>query len=196
LVSTLFDVAAPTDWERVGTRGIVDRYREPGRAGGNTGPNVAPAVSVVPLRSEHAEAVCRYGLHPDVWRLARLEPPLTQEHVRDLIVRDEASARLRRFGIIGAESDFLGAMALHSQDESAELSYWVRRDRWGQGIATMAVTVLLSTPQARAMAPQVTARIAGDNLPSIRVVEKTGFAETTADGAAAVRHFVKQWDNN
>lgn len=194
LVSALFEVATPADWERVATRGILDRYREQRPAGGIAGPNVAPAVSVVPLRPEHAEAVCRHGLHPDVWRLARLEPPVSPEHVRALIVRDEASAQLRRFAIIGAESEFLGAMALRSQDDSASLSYWVRRDRWGQGIATNAVRALLSTPQARSMAPQVTANIAADNLLSIRVVEKTGFAETAADDAAGVTHFVKRWD--
>jgi RimJ/RimL family protein N-acetyltransferase len=196
LVSTLFDIAAPADWERVATRGIVDRYRGSGPAGGNEKPNVAPAVSVVPLRAEHAEAMCRFASHPDVWRPAGLQPQLTHEHTRDLIVRDEASAQLRRFAIIGAESDFLGAMALRMQDDAAALSYWVRRDRWGQGIATMAARVLLSTPQARSMAPRVTARIAADNLPSIRVVEKTGFAEAMADGLAGVRHFVRQWDDN
>ncbi len=196
LVSTLFDVATPADWERVATRGIVDRYREAWPAGGNVGPNAASAVSVVPLRAEHGEAMCRYSLHPDVWRLARLDPPLTQEHVRDLIVRDEASAQLKRFAIIGTESDFLGAMALRRQDGSASLSYWVRRDRWGQGIATAAVRALLSTPQARSLAPQVTASVAADNLPSIRVVEKMGFTETTADDADGVRHFVKRWEDD
>ena len=52
-----------------------------------------------------------------------------------------------------------------------EVSYWLGKPFWGQGIATAALRVLLLQVTAR----PIYARVAQDNLGSLRVLEKCGF---------------------
>ncbi len=52
-----------------------------------------------------------------------------------------------------------------------EVSYWLGKDYWGQGIATEALSAFLGQQQARPLY----ARAAKDNRASIRVLEKCGF---------------------
>jgi RimJ/RimL family protein N-acetyltransferase len=52
-----------------------------------------------------------------------------------------------------------------------EVSYWLGRQFWGQGIATQALTELLACVKTRPLY----ARAAKDNLASVRVLEKCGF---------------------
>jgi|SRR5262245_2883883 len=58
-----------------------------------------------------------------------------------------------------------------------EVSYWVGRDHWGRGVATTALAAFVS---GLAMRP-LYARAAGDNLASIRVLEKCGFVPIGRD---------------
>src|SRR6516165_10659580 len=52
-----------------------------------------------------------------------------------------------------------------------EVTYWIGREFWGQGIATAALSALL-----RAVKPRpLYARAAKDNIASLRVLEKCGF---------------------
>ena len=52
-----------------------------------------------------------------------------------------------------------------------EVGYWIGRAYWGKGIATRALAALLEEDTKRPLH----ARVAGDNLGSVRVLEKCGF---------------------
>lgn len=52
-----------------------------------------------------------------------------------------------------------------------EVSYWVGREYWGQGVATKALTAFIELLADRPLY----ARAAADNIASIRVLEKCGF---------------------
>jgi RimJ/RimL family protein N-acetyltransferase len=52
-----------------------------------------------------------------------------------------------------------------------EVTYWLGKEYWGQGIATRALSQFLGVVQARPLS----ARVARDNVASIRVLEKCGF---------------------
>lgn len=52
-----------------------------------------------------------------------------------------------------------------------EVGYWIGKSYWGKGVATAAVTAFLQHITAR----PIYARVAKDNLASIRVLEKCGF---------------------
>src|SRR5829696_9254215 len=52
-----------------------------------------------------------------------------------------------------------------------EVTYWIGREFWGQGIATKALAALLSAVKTRPLY----ARAAKDNIASLRVLEKCGF---------------------
>jgi RimJ/RimL family protein N-acetyltransferase len=60
------------------------------------------------------------------------------------------------------------------QDELGrpEVAYWIGKPYWGHGIATRALAALLARVRVR----PVYARVAKDNLGSLRVLEKGGFA--------------------
>ncbi|MBY0547494.1 MAG: GNAT family N-acetyltransferase [Candidatus Obscuribacterales bacterium] len=52
-----------------------------------------------------------------------------------------------------------------------EVSYWIAREHWGKGIATIALTQLISGIKLRPLY----ARAATDNVASFRVLQKCGF---------------------
>jgi len=52
-----------------------------------------------------------------------------------------------------------------------EVSYWIGREYWGQGVATKALTAFIELLPDRPLY----ARAAADNIASIRVLEKCGF---------------------
>ncbi|MBA2777262.1 MAG: GNAT family N-acetyltransferase [Chloroflexia bacterium] len=65
-----------------------------------------------------------------------------------------------------------GYVLAYESDGVPEVSYWIDRELWGQGIATHALNVFLSQFAHRPLR----ARAATDNRGSIRVLEKCGFA--------------------
>lgn len=54
------------------------------------------------------------------------------------------------------------------------IGYWVGRDFWGRGVATSALSQFLDYERTRPLV----ACVAQHNLPSIRVLEKSGFIRT------------------
>lgn len=63
------------------------------------------------------------------------------------------------------------------EDKRLEVSYWIGKSYWGQGIATRALQAFLTDIEARPLY----ARAAKDNLASLRVLEKCGFARIGED---------------
>ena len=65
----------------------------------------------------------------------------------------------------------LGSVLIYHRDGEPQLSYWIDKQYWGQGIATQAITLLLKEFTER----PVYASAAADNGGSRAVLEKTGF---------------------
>ncbi|MEV6170121.1 GNAT family N-acetyltransferase [Streptomyces sp. NPDC051954] len=74
-----------------------------------------------------------------------------------------------------ADGDVVGHSAVFGEPDEREVTYWIDRAYWGQGIATAALRELLATVPER----PVYARAAADNEPSRRVLEKCGFRLTS-----------------
>jgi RimJ/RimL family protein N-acetyltransferase len=70
-----------------------------------------------------------------------------------------------------------GSVASFVMDGKREVTYWLGREFWGQGIATQALAELLKIQTAR----PIHARAAKDNPASLRVLEKCGFKITGED---------------
>jgi RimJ/RimL family protein N-acetyltransferase len=65
-----------------------------------------------------------------------------------------------------------GHMLSYEEGGRPELTYWLGREHWGQGIATRALTEFLThTNRTR----PIFARAAKDNTASLRVLQKCGF---------------------
>jgi RimJ/RimL family protein N-acetyltransferase len=70
-----------------------------------------------------------------------------------------------------------GNILSHGWFGKPEVCYWIGREYWGKGVATEALSKLLGQVKARPLY----ARVAKDNLASLRVLEKCGFAISGED---------------
>jgi RimJ/RimL family protein N-acetyltransferase len=68
-----------------------------------------------------------------------------------------------------------GSVLSYEDEGKPEVSYWIGKAYWGKGIATWALKEFLAHHNTTR---PIYARVAKDNLGSIRVLEKCGFAIT------------------
>jgi ribosomal-protein-alanine N-acetyltransferase len=71
----------------------------------------------------------------------------------------------------------VGSIAKFEREGDAELTYWLDRKCWGQGIATLALVIFLAGEKARPLV----GRVAFDNVGSQKVLEKGGFVKIGTD---------------
>lgn len=70
-----------------------------------------------------------------------------------------------------------GSVLSYRMEGEPEVSYWLGREFWGKGIAAWALRQFLEFDRSRPMY----ARVAKDNLASLRVLQKCGFILTGED---------------
>jgi RimJ/RimL family protein N-acetyltransferase len=70
-----------------------------------------------------------------------------------------------------------GSVLCHHSFGLPEVSYWLGREFWGKGIATRALMAFLRLVTIR----PIYARVAKDNIASLRVLEKCGFVITAEE---------------
>lgn len=87
------------------------------------------------------------------WRRILADPAVTAR-----TITDEAGV------VVGHIQSFL-------DEGTPELTYWVDRARWGEGIGTAAVAAFLKLDRRRPLC----ARVAADNSRSVAVLERHGF---------------------
>jgi RimJ/RimL family protein N-acetyltransferase len=93
--------------------------------------------------------------------------------------RDSYIARFRRIladdkitnKVILVNDEIVGSVASFVVEGDTEVTYWIRRDLWGRGIATAALAELLREVTVRPLF----ARAAADNAGSARVLLRNGF---------------------
>jgi RimJ/RimL family protein N-acetyltransferase len=72
---------------------------------------------------------------------------------------------------VTADGRLVGTIACFVVDGDTEITYWIDRSWWGQGIASRALALFLDTVPVRPLY----ARAASDNVGSLRVLQKAGF---------------------
>ena len=75
------------------------------------------------------------------------------------------------------EGQVAGHVLVHGWFGEPEITYWIGKAFWGKGVASQALAQFLDIVAARPLY----ARVAKDNLPSLRVLEKCGFTITGED---------------
>lgn len=78
---------------------------------------------------------------------------------------------------IRLNDEIAGSIAKFVMENEAEITYWIDKQFWGQGIATTALKQFLTIEQTR----PIYARTAFDNYGSQKVLEKCGFIRTGQD---------------
>lgn len=87
------------------------------------------------------------------WRKIRHDPTIT---LKTIVVDDRVVGYVTTFEMFGER----------------DVSYWIGKEYWGRGIATLALSKFLEQIPLRPLY----GRAASDNLASIRVMQKCGFA--------------------
>lgn len=72
---------------------------------------------------------------------------------------------------ITRDDQLVGSIASFVADGNTEITYWIDRAVWGQGVATQALALFLETLETR----PVYARAASDNAGSLKVLRRAGF---------------------
>lgn len=76
--------------------------------------------------------------------------------------------------VIVMDGEVVGSVSCFKLDGLDSVGYWIARERWGRGIATRALGLLLEEVRTRPLH----ARAARSNGASIRVLERCGFRVT------------------
>lgn len=134
--------------------------------------NVAGEVSLRALRED------------DLPTMFEIQLDDTAQHLAAFVGQDarDRDAYLQKFRKILADDaivtkvvevggEVVGSVAVFPIEGDTEITYWIRKDWWGRGVATGAVAALLDEVTARPLY----GRVAEDNLGSIRVLERNGF---------------------
>ncbi|MFD4420486.1 GNAT family N-acetyltransferase [Agromyces sp. NPDC058484] len=130
---------------------------------------------VVTLRATRAgdlDALFTFGQQEEAVRMAAFTAPdpsdraMFDAHWRRILDDPRIETRTIR-----ADGAVVGSVVRWFEDDTAEVTCWIDPARWGEGIATRAVRLLLDVLHER----PVRARVAVDNSGSIAVLEKLGF---------------------
>jgi RimJ/RimL family protein N-acetyltransferase len=101
-------------------------------------------------------------------------------HMAKILALPDATNRA-----ITVDGRLVGSIASFVVDGDTEVTYWIDRSSWGQGIAGRALALLLELTPVR----PVFASAASDNVGSLRVLQRAGFAITgTRTGFANARN--------
>jgi RimJ/RimL family protein N-acetyltransferase len=84
-------------------------------------------------------------------------------------IRTDESVIIRT---IDRDGEVVGSVLSYETEGKPEVSYWIGQQFWGQGIATAALEQFLETCNPKR---PMLARVAKDNVASLRVLEKCGF---------------------
>ncbi|NUT02246.1 MAG: GNAT family N-acetyltransferase [Hamadaea sp.] len=89
-----------------------------------------------------------------------------EAHMRKIRANPEVT-----FRVITRDGAFAGTISSFVMEGDTEITYWVDRALWGQGVASQALELFLTQVTVRPLF----ARAASDNVGSLRVLEKAGF---------------------
>ncbi|MFE2045260.1 GNAT family N-acetyltransferase [Streptomyces sp. NPDC059477] len=147
------------------------------RADGTDRLRPAPTADVAlrPVHDSDLPVFFRQMNDPESLRMAAFTP-------KDPTDRDAFDAHWRRIraadGVLTravlADGDVVGSAAVYGDPGGHEVTYWIDRAYWGNGIATAALRLLLAEVPERPLH----ARAAADNAGSLRVLRKCGFRVT------------------
>ena len=129
-------------------------------------------VALRPVQDRDLDALFEQMRDPEAVRMAAF----TAEDPSDRSAFDAHLARLRTspditLHAVACDGQLVGSIGSFTVNGQTEITYWIDRAAWGQGIATRAVALLLDLVPTRPLY----ARAASDNAGSLRVLHKSGF---------------------
>jgi [ribosomal protein S5]-alanine N-acetyltransferase len=137
-------------------------------------------ITIEPICIDHASDVQRLAADPAIAEMTRIPYPYPADGAIGFI---EKSVEGRTNGtdfVFAIKEDGIvaGVCGLHCHDEnrsSFELGYWIGRPYWGKGIATEAVSQLVTCALTSLQLSNLYAECLERNVASQRVLEKNWF---------------------
>lgn len=129
-------------------------------------------VALHPVEAADLDAIFEQMRDPESVRMAAFtaEDPSDRgafdAHIAKIMSMDDVT-----FQAILCDSQLVGTIGRFLSEGVTEVTYWIDRSRWGQGIATRALDLLLAEIPVR----PIRARVASDNVASLKVLQKAGF---------------------
>jgi RimJ/RimL family protein N-acetyltransferase len=129
-------------------------------------------VALRPVEVGDLDAIFEQMRDPESVRMAAFTPEdPTDRSAFDAHMAKVMSSSENRLRAIIRDSRLVGTIASYVSEGATEVTYWIDRTCWGQGIATRALRLLLEEISVR----PIRARAASDNAGSLRVLQKAGF---------------------
>jgi RimJ/RimL family protein N-acetyltransferase len=79
------------------------------------------------------------------------------------------------------DGEFVGTISSFTIEGDREISYWIATERWGQGLASAALSAFLTVELTRPLR----GRVADHNAASAKVLRRAGFVEVGTETAFA-----------
>jgi RimJ/RimL family protein N-acetyltransferase len=128
-------------------------------------------VALRPVEAGDLDAIFEQMRDPESVRMAAF----TAEDPNDRSAFDAHMAKIlsseNTLLAVTLDSRLVGIVGSYVSEGATEVTYWIDRTYWGQGIATRALRLLLEGISVR----PIRARAASDNAGSLRVLQKAGF---------------------
>ncbi|BCB78207.1 GNAT family N-acetyltransferase [Phytohabitans flavus] len=130
-------------------------------------------VALRPVDDSDLDALFEQMRDPESVRMAAF----TAENPDDRPAFDAHMAKIRTSPdvttrAVTVDGRLAGSIASFVVDGDTEVTYWIDRSFWGQGIASQALALLLESVHVRPLF----ARAASDNARSLKVLRRAGFA--------------------
>lgn len=139
-------------------------------------------VALRPVDDSDLDALFEQMRDPEAVHLAAF----TAEDPADRAAFDAHMAKIRAApGVtnraVTVDGRLVGSIASFVIEGDTEVTYWIDRSFWGQGIASRALALLLELVPVRPLF----ARVASDNAGSLKVLQRAGFIVTGTEMAFA-----------
>jgi RimJ/RimL family protein N-acetyltransferase len=145
--------------------------------------SVASNISLRPLRADDIPTLFEIQLDETAQHLAAFTDVKTARDADAFrqkyqkILADDAIVNR----VIEIDGEIVGSVATFPIEGDMELTYWIRKDWWGRGVASAAVARLLDEVAVR----PIYGRVVEDNVGSVRVLERNGFVRVGSEDAFA-----------
>ncbi|MHA7180584.1 GNAT family N-acetyltransferase [Arthrobacter sp. MDB2-24] len=129
-------------------------------------------ITLRPVEASDIDAFFSHQLDPSANHMAAFgaknpsDRGVFDHHWQDILNDSKITVRT-----ILSDGEVVGSILAYHHDATPEISYWIDRSRWGQGITTAAVGQFLNEVTQR----PIRARAVADNASSIRILERWGF---------------------
>jgi ribosomal-protein-alanine N-acetyltransferase len=135
-------------------------------------------IALIPYQPQHRKAVEAMLCDTALTDWLPFRTPYAPEELDQMLAQIETSPEGFRFWVIEQNQQIIGSVGMQSTGyrHLAQLFYWVSRGAQGRGVATDMLRTLKRAILKDWGYTRVQALVEPNNIPSIRALEKSGFA--------------------